>query len=481
VDFVPVDVPTGGGTGRIAYTYQPMSGPAVHEIYLINMDGTENEKTSAAPFGINHHHWSPDGHRFAAVGYVGVPDTWSIYVFDAGGANLERLTTAVNVWDNEPSWSPDGARIAFGRIYPDDNFREEVWMMNADGGGQHWIGVYGENPGWSPDGARLVYHSSRSGTYDIYTCNADGTLEEQLTFTASYNEVSPDWSPGGSQIVYYSDLDGDHEIYVMNPDGSDPLQLTHNEVGDYQPLWSPDGSLITFSSGLPGYDHWEVYIMNANGTNVRRVTNTPPTATAINPCWQPPDTTAVPVYLADFSCARTEGAVRIAWTVQDAAAAADFRLVADKDGRQRNVRVYAAGARRFEAIDSDPSLTTGGTILYRLFARESDGGWSLLRTGKVGIGTRQMGARLSGIYPNPFNPRTTISFTLDFPQHVTVEVHDTAGRLVKALAHQKYPAGDHELNWGGRNAAGGEVASGVYFLRFKAGKTSDSRKLILIK
>ncbi len=97
VDFIPVDVPNGGGTGRIAYTYQPRFAPAVHEIYMINMDGTENHKISAAPIGVNHHDWSPDGQKLAAVGYVDPPNTWSIYVFDVGGGNLQRLTTTSGV------------------------------------------------------------------------------------------------------------------------------------------------------------------------------------------------------------------------------------------------------------------------------------------------------------------------------------------------------------------------------------------------
>jgi len=481
VDFVPVDVPNGGGTGRLAYTYQPRYAPAVHEIYMINMDGTENTKISDAPIGVNHHDWSPNGYKLAAVGYVDPPNTWSIFVFDVGGGNWERLTTTSNVWDNEPSWSPDGSRIAFGRIDPDDLTHEEIWIMNADGTDQHWIGVYGENPTWSPDGTQLVYHSRRTGAYDIYKCNADGTAEQQLTFTAPYNEGGPDWSPDGSRIAYYGNTDGDHEIYLMDPDGSNVVQLTHNSVNEYQPNWSPDGTLITFASGMPGNDHWEVYIMNANGTNVRRVTYTPLTATAINPCWQPPDSTAVAVYLAHFMCARANGGVTIAWAVQEDASAADFRLVARSDGRQRDVPVRATGARRFESFDRDASLKTAGTVTYSLYGRGDDGDWSILRSEEVGLGTPAFGSRLRDVYPNPFNPRTTVSFTLDAPQRVTLEIHDAAGRLVTTLADQKYPAGEHEVVWDGRSDAGIDVSSGVYFVKFTAGKTSDSRKLVLVK
>jgi sugar lactone lactonase YvrE len=481
VDFVPVYSKDGGGTGRIAYCYQPVSGPAVHEIYTIKLDGTENEKISDAPIGVNHHDWSRDGQRLALVGYPNPPDTWSIYVMNADGGGMQRLTATSDVWDDEPSWSPDDTRIAFGRLYPNEGFREEIWMMNADGSDQHWIGVYGDNPTWSPDGTRLAYHSGRSGNYDIYTCNPDGTMEQQVTSTASYNEIGPDWSPDGARLAYQTDRDGNREIYVMNTDGSNTVRLTNNDVDDFMPVWSPDGSLIIFGSGLPGDDHWEVYVMRADGRNLKRVTYTPSTATAINPDWQPFNSATAPVFLSEFHCEHDGDRVTIRWSVTDAAAASDFRLDAVERGQLRSVPVSPVGPRKFVAVDRRPGAGAGRLVTYRLYFLEEDGKWRLLRTRSVELTERFEDCRLLDVHPNPFNPYTTVSFSIAFQHDVRIEIHDAAGRRIATLVSGEYPAGEFHVSWDGRDWAGEEAASGVYFLTFKAGKMSQSRKLVLVR
>ena len=157
---IPLD---GRGGGVVAYCYQPLSGPAVHEIYALNADGTGNVRISNAQVGLNHHDWSPNAQRLAAVGYPN-QTTWSIYVFDSDGGNLTRLTSTNDVWDSDPSWSPDGAMIAFTRIYPAQGDRNEVWLMDAGGTNKRWNGVEGDGARWSPDGSHFVYSANPSGT-----------------------------------------------------------------------------------------------------------------------------------------------------------------------------------------------------------------------------------------------------------------------------------------------------------------------------
>lgn len=279
---IPLD---GRGGGVIAYAHQPGGGTGVHEIYAINADGTGNTRISDAQIGLNHHDWSPDAQQLTAVGYVSQA-TWSIHVLDADGGNLRRLTNTPGVWDNEPTWSPDGTEIAFTRIYPSQGERVELWVMNADGSDQRWIGVEGIAARWSPDGDRFVYASSLRSPSDIYTCNVDGTDIQQVTATAA-SESAPVWSPDGSLIAFVSDGDGDHEVHVMDADGTNVRQLTDNNADDYTPRWSPEGSLIAFDSDLSSDGHWEVYVIDVDGSNLRRVTSTPDPDTAINPVWRP--------------------------------------------------------------------------------------------------------------------------------------------------------------------------------------------------
>ncbi|MEE8573199.1 MAG: endonuclease [Gemmatimonadota bacterium] len=89
--------------------------------------------------------------------------------------------------------------------------------------------------------------------------------------------------------------------------------------------------------------------------------------------------------------------------------------------------------------------------------------------------------RLCRNVPNPFNPTTTIRFEIPRERGVRVEVYDVSGRLVKVLADCDYPAGEHEVSWGGRDADGNEVASGVYFCRMTCGEFEAGRKMVLLK
>ncbi len=88
---------------------------------------------------------------------------------------------------------------------------------------------------------------------------------------------------------------------------------------------------------------------------------------------------------------------------------------------------------------------------------------------------------LSGIYPNPFNPATTLAFYLAEAGPLKVEVFDVTGRRMATLWDGPQQAGEHELQWNGCNDRGDRLASGVYFLRFAAGDVVEERKLVLLK
>jgi TolB protein len=283
-EVVPLD---GRGGGVIAYSYQPAVQGELHQIYMINADGSGNIKVSNAGIGLNHHDWSPDGQRLALVGYVNMNTTWSIHVMNIDGSNLTRLTNESGVWDSEPAWSPDGTRIAFTRIYPAQNNRNELWLMDADGANQRWIGVEGFAARWSPDGGRFIYTQGFSGNSEVLVCRVDGSDVQQLTHTGAF-ENNPCWSADGGRILFTSTRDGGRsEIYVMNADGTQLVRLTQNGNDEYSPKWSPDGSLITFGSDVSAAEHWEIYIMNADGSNIRRLTQSSGNHTSINPVWKP--------------------------------------------------------------------------------------------------------------------------------------------------------------------------------------------------
>ncbi|MFC1530359.1 TolB family protein, partial [Gemmatimonadota bacterium] len=158
--------PDGGGSGRILYCYQPVSGPDLDKsIRVIGVDGSGDAAVADLAVSVNAPDFSPTGSHFALYGYPS-DTTWSIYTVRNDGSDLQRLTTTEGVWDHVPDFSPDGSRIVFSRIYPNEGMRSEVWVMNTDGTEQHHIGIAGDGAVWSPNGTRLAYADDREGHHD---------------------------------------------------------------------------------------------------------------------------------------------------------------------------------------------------------------------------------------------------------------------------------------------------------------------------
>ena len=84
-------------------------------------------------------------------------------------------------------------------------------------------------------------------------------------------------------------------------------------------------------------------------------------------------------------------------------------------------------------------------------------------------------------YPNPFNPETRISFSLETEGHVSIDIYNIKGQKVKSLVNDNLKQGNHSLVWKGRDSQGRPVASGMYFYKMKAGSYSHTEKMLLIK
>ena len=166
---------------------------------------------------------------------------------DADGGNQLNLTNNP-LDDRDPSWSPDGKRIAFasgreGHFRGASGITSEIYLMDADGQNVQKLTNNHKNdwyPSWSPDGKRIAFASDRKGdldNFEIYVMDADGQNVQKLTNNRK-DDSSPSWSPDGKRIAFFSYRDNNHaEIYVMDADGDNLENLTNNRHSDVSPAW----------------------------------------------------------------------------------------------------------------------------------------------------------------------------------------------------------------------------------------------------
>jgi Tol biopolymer transport system component len=180
---------------------------------------------------------------------TGHPDVFAV---DAGGSNLVNLTESSDPADLQPAWSPDGGRIAFLRRFSPQG-RTDLFVMTAAGTGRDRLTstkVAERDPAWSPTGVRIAYSArvSPEGPYRIFVVRADGSGRTRLTEQAAGSaDRAPVWSPDGTRIAFVSDRAGGFpELYVMNADGTAVSRVTNNTQIDGNPSWSPDGTRLVF-------------------------------------------------------------------------------------------------------------------------------------------------------------------------------------------------------------------------------------------
>ena len=207
---------------------------------------------------------------------------YEIFVMAPDGSRLQNLTN-LGADDLAPVWSPDGRRIAFVslRDAPGGKGPSSVYVMDFDPTTGSSTGnvtrVTREDtnerwPTWSPDGNRIAFHSNRSGVWDIWAVNLDGSGLANLTGSPSGDRY-PAWSPDGSKIAFTSDRGDSYDVWGINADGSNPVNLTSTPGRDRYAMWSPDGKRIAFNTERDG--NQEIYVMNADGSLQTNVTQTP--------------------------------------------------------------------------------------------------------------------------------------------------------------------------------------------------------------
>ena len=257
-----------------------------------------------------------------------------------------------------------------------------------------------------------------------------------------------------------------------------------------------DGATITFThtvegaavvNGQPEMDMQNVYTLTATGLGsaVVKVTASDGMA-AVEATVQFDE--QVPIELSSFVGSVVENRVVLNWATASQTNNAGFRVLRSTDGETYEVvsELIAGAGTTDQLMDymfEDTSLPAAEIVYYVLEQIDLDG--TTTRSNSIEV---LLGARFtlptefaSAVYPNPFNPRTTISYELPADTDVSIVIYDAIGQEIRQLVSQHYTAGRYSIQWDAKDHLGRSVGSGVYIAKIMAGPNTATQKMLLLK
>jgi Tol biopolymer transport system component len=191
-------------------------------------------------------------------------------------------------WD--PVWAPGGERMAWDKVVAGLPPKMDLFVANSDGSNRVQMTDDGATEfmhSWSPDGTHIVYTSDPSGKQNTYVVDVASGEITRLT-DHDINDYQPSYSMDGEKImVIFSESAsmerGEIEFHIMNADGSDLHLLGEDEVFTGDLAHSPYGGQVAYMSNEDGY--WHIYVMDAGGSNVQRITEGE--SNNLFPSWRP--------------------------------------------------------------------------------------------------------------------------------------------------------------------------------------------------
>ena len=185
----------------------------------------------------------------------------NIVTMAPNGSMAQPLTTD-DAWDSNPAFSRDGTHIALWSR-PVGSAASELVVMGSDGSGRHVV-ARADYAGWCESSSALYYPN----------CDGPG------------RGLPISWSPDSTLLAYSFDAGNQSQIFVARADAFGSTPVGDPALKGQNPAWSPDGSMIAFSGGASDDVHG-LYLMRADGTEIRRLSTGPGIAGAFTPTWSP--------------------------------------------------------------------------------------------------------------------------------------------------------------------------------------------------
>lgn len=285
-----------------------------------------------------------------------------LFLLRVGGKNPLNLTKDNPEDDYQPSFSPDGKRIAFRS----ERQGGGIFMMGATGELVTRLTDDGYTPSWSPDGKEILYTtakfvnpSAKSGIGQLWAVDIETRKKRMISDKDLTQAVE---SPHGYRIAYWTIRGerGQRDIFTISTSGGDPVAVTDDESLDWSPVWSPDGKYIYFSSQRGGTTNlWRVAVDEKTGKPLGS-----------------PEAITTPSRWSGFLSMSRQGT--IAFEARDTRSGIDrIRINAEKKAAEGTPETVITGAAQIIDVDVSPD---GQWIAYRsvdvqedLFLIRSDG------------------------------------------------------------------------------------------------------------
>ncbi len=186
--------------------------------------------------------WAPGGEQMVWLKMTGFPPSVDMWLSKSDMSDSRKLTDD-GATEMMPAWSPDGQKIAY---VTDKDGQQNVYVMDVASGdvtrlSDHEVGDI--NPVWSTDGSQILFVAEqdiplKTGTVQYYIVNADGS--DMRPFVAGDTfKGGLRYSPYGGQVAYMSNEDGSWQIDVMDADGSNVRRITEGDSNNLYPIWRP--------------------------------------------------------------------------------------------------------------------------------------------------------------------------------------------------------------------------------------------------